>query len=52
MGSARFCNSAPHSAQRETVRVPGMLSGRGPKVFSLLVAAGFSNSFFALPPES
>jgi hypothetical protein len=49
----RFCSSAPHSAQRETVRVPGMLMGRGPKVFSLLGAAvGFSNSFFGPPPES
>src|SRR5271170_4983785 len=54
-GSVRFCRSAPHSAQRETVRVPGMLMGRGPKVFSFLgalLADGLSNSFFAPPPES
>jgi hypothetical protein len=52
-GCERFCSSAPHSAQRETVRVPGMLMGRGPNVFSFFgAAAGFSNSFFAPPPES
>src|SRR5271170_809892 len=53
-GSERFCSSAPHSAQRETLRVPGMLIGLGPNVFSFFGAAGFSNSFFApLPaPES
>src|ERR1017187_9294661 len=48
----RFCSSAPHSTQRETVRVPGMLIGRGPKVFSFFGAAGFSNSFFGPAPES
>ena len=38
----------------ETVRVPGMLIGRGPNVFSFLGAEGFSKSFFGpLPaPES
>ena len=53
-GAERFCSSAPHSAQRETVRVPGMLIGRGPNVFSFLGAEGFSKSFFGpLPaPES
>ena len=51
-GSVRCSSSAPHSAQRETVRVPGMFIGRGPKVFSFFGADGFSNSFFAPAPES
>src|ERR1700676_1557121 len=51
-GSVRFCSSAPHSAQRETVRVPGMFIGRGPNVFSFFGADGFSNSFFGPAPES
>src|ERR1700722_58067 len=52
-GSVRFWSKAPHSAQRETVRVPGIFMGRGPKVFSFLGAlAVLSNSFLAPPPES
>src|SRR5580693_3493591 len=49
-GSVRFCNRAPHSAQRETVRIPGMLMGRGPNVFSFLGVDGRSYSFFFDPP--
>jgi hypothetical protein len=30
------CNTVPHCVQRETSRVPGKLTGRGPNVLSFL----------------
>ena len=52
-GSVNACSSVPHWAQRETVRVPGIFSGRGPKVRSLCgTPAGLSDFFCGSGPES
>jgi hypothetical protein len=39
------CNTVPHCEQRDTAWVPGMFTGRGPKVLSLF--GGAPLDFFA-----